>query len=575
LDVRFAAASSFGALSEAERAPYLAAFATLLGDNSWAVRRAAASSFGKLSEAERAPHLAAFATLLGDKDQYVRRAAASSFETLSEAERALVLVTTLASLQAGAPEAAAGTLAQLDHKVLNPAICIFHGAPLDTIDGWMLAAQAIVALLVPSQRDPVAKKAVLRLVGNCHGMPQEQRQQWFTTIKSAAREMLAAMAGPLHQYAVEHRLARELCLPSTALEISSQADEVPYLRPGFVCKFLSTVPGITIADRIRLYAVAMMLQAQYVHTKLENEHGASVFGKFGDYTVPSIKDLARMLVKVFGDYAGKPSPVACLMDAVRRSVVTAGLEEQEGLLQRLAHRGIRVTRQKSTMPTAGCSVKQTIVNLLVEFDAGRRDQSHGTSSKFTFADMLRDSVGWDAAKRACLAANDLDMFEVGAAEEIFEDPSVKEQSIGMIVELQLYIDHFLEERKLAHGLYKIDRAENADELLDDTAKHATVSVVKPVALKYDGDITKAVIAVGRIHADTDRYRRWARAHRRGRNVNPFDENTERWRLVERATVSARLHTPPLAAQLVPTFDVDPLHPLHCTACGAFLHGSQH
>lgn len=117
-----------------------------------------------------------------------------------------------------------------------------------------------------------------------------------------------------------------------------------------------------------------------------------------------------MLVKVHGDYAGKASPAACLMDVVRRLVVMESLEKHEELLIHLVDHGIKVARQKSTMPRTA-------------------------SSWFTFADMLQDNEGWSAANLACRAANSLDVFEVEAAEEIFNDPSVRNKSIGMVIEL--------------------------------------------------------------------------------------------------------------------------------------------
>ena len=138
-----------------------------------------------------------------------------------------------------------------------------------------------------------------------------------------------------------------------------------------------------------------------------------------------------------------------LLDTVRRSIVTPDLEIQDQFLDAILSLdefdGIRV---KSTMPDPTAQVKQTIINI------GFTPKTSGFRPRLMiFSDITKDpkiqAYARELAKANCKTLG-VTAADVNAALELFEAPGVASRSVSMIIELQLYTDHFHEARKICH-----------------------------------------------------------------------------------------------------------------------------
>jgi hypothetical protein len=96
----------------------------------------------------------------------------------------------------------------------------------------------------------------------------------------------------------------------------------------------------------------------------------------------------------------------------------------------------------------------------------------GTGKKrpVVFADMVAHTT----FHRTVSYVRDRDGFSEAVVEmavRLLSHPSLARQSIEMVVEVQLYIPHFLRQRKLLHWFYKLARAETGVSLATDCAEH--------------------------------------------------------------------------------------------------------
>ena len=144
-----------------------------------------------------------------------------------------------------------------------------------------------------------------------------------------------------------------------------------------------------------------------------------------------------------------PSRSHRLLDTVRRSLVTPNLEIQDGFVDTLLSSDeIEGVRVKSTMADAKAQVKQSIVNVRYT------PKTTGFRPRVLVCGDIASDPQIKAFGRELQKANyktlGVTVSDVNAALKLFEAPAVAKEPVGMIIELQLYIDYFLEARKICH-----------------------------------------------------------------------------------------------------------------------------
>ena len=300
----------------------------------------------------------------------------------------------------------------------------------------------------------------------------------------------------------------------------SQAQHVPYLRREFDASIASLLADpewakrLGSTDPLRVLLAMLAVHSECVDSAMTAMYPHGLGASHGTPLSAVPKAMDRMRVKVTGDYGGVgvapnrpgeswrplhqlqgvvpegaigepfydnvPAPphvllarastaTACLMDTVRRSLTTDGLEAQEAFLEELvgdAERW-RLLRIKSTMQDDAATVKQCLVNMAFTPLSTGVDASRPQ----TYADMT-SSADFDLAAERVRERNHVDAATIAAACELLRSPAIRDEPTTLVVEVQLYISQFLEERKRVHGFYKILRADTPWALTADCAKFA-------------------------------------------------------------------------------------------------------
>ena len=255
---------------------------------------------------------------------------------------------------------------------------------------------------------------------------------------------------------------------------------------------------------------------------------------------PGVKTMLRMLAKLREDYADLDVPWGALIDTVRFSLTTTRIDDHanfvkqflpEGVnlndynsaagsptkkrrVERHADNSLAVVRAKSTMDDPTAAVKQELWNLLYtpdgltfatmlgeggleevqgadrweEYgDVGLRTTNrHGTTIKGAAEKNLVTThqprnLRFQAALAAAKQANPtISAYVWEPALQLLAHPTFARHAVAMVIEVQLYIDQFLQFRKLVHCYYKITRAPNLASLVQDCRKYA-----KNPALAFD------------------------------------------------------------------------------------------
>lgn len=316
----------------------------------------------------------------------------------------------------------------------------------------------------------------------------------------------------------------------------TQAAHVPYLQPQFdpVARALLDDPAwaerIGSSDPLRVLLTMLAVHSEYVHIMLTELYPDGLGAAHGAALSALPKGLDRMRVKATGDYEGvgvapnrpgenwqklhalkaggkrregaigdalydaPPLPdvqyaraatsTACLLDTVRRSVTTATLASQEAFLDELVQDASRweLLRVKSTLADPLSTVKQCLVNMAfsapstaVRDDAADARQFANASSaghsQQTYSEMTA-SASFALAVERVQQRNSVGDGIIAAACELLRSPQLASKPITLVVEVQLYIDYFLKQRKRVHAFYKVLRADSALALSADCAKYA-------------------------------------------------------------------------------------------------------
>ena len=309
------------------------------------------------------------------------------------------------------------------------------------------------------------------------------KKRWFTTVHGAAAAELAKLPAVLHAYAQHHGLDRVPDLGvvdgKKAGKHPTQAAVVPYLSPKFtkaVVKKLLLTDAYGTVDLDDVLLTALLIQCDYLHgrLKLEPVFAAGTGPHAGRTKAPDTKDKMRAELKLKMDYFASICPPGELLDMVRRSYTGKNLTDQElfaadleavgGKKQKLKR--FEVVRVKSTHEDPNSDVKQTIVNAkYIPFVDVTGPKA------ITFKVMVADPA-FMAAVKARHERDQIPAPVVDAALELLKHRKVAGKAITMVVEIQYFVDAFLEKRKLVHIFYKVFRTKSALELAMDFAKYA-------------------------------------------------------------------------------------------------------
>lgn len=303
----------------------------------------------------------------------------------------------------------------------------------------------------------------------------------------------------------------------------TQASYVAYLRPEFdsVTQHLLKDPAWTeklgSSDPLRVLLAMVAIHSEYVDATITKLYPAGLGHEHGSPMNPSPKGLDRMRVKATGDYSGigvapsrsgeswrklhilgpakrckgaigeplydhAPSDdvlysraataVGCLLDTVRRSLTTKTTEAQEVFLKSLlldASRW-RVLRIKSTLQDDQATVKQCLVNVVFNAPSEQATSANVNGECQTYAEMTNSAMFEEAVQRV-RERNTVGDGVLDAACELFRSPQIASEPITLVVELQMYVDYFLEQRKRVHAFYKLLRADTPLALTADCAKY--------------------------------------------------------------------------------------------------------
>lgn len=235
------------------------------------------------------------------------------------------------------------------------------------------------------------------------------------------------------------------------------------------------------ANPLAIGVAALVLQSAYVNTFFQAE-AAKLAAPFGNFRAAEPKGVPRATEKVTNpdDYYGKNGvppgkcwdwraevadgiqadahgdpprehakatarvrgSVGSLLDCLRCSIETKDNTAQERFIDTLRRyqggKVFRALRQKSTLHVLS-DVKQCLMNFLFTPIRGGKT--------LAFGDLARDPAFQSAAEKAKLD-NKMGVAVFRAALALLKHPALASAPIRMVVEVQLYLDVFLRERKV-------------------------------------------------------------------------------------------------------------------------------
>ena len=319
----------------------------------------------------------------------------------------------------------------------------------------------------------------------------------FHRVKAAADAGMKSMTKGQHDEAVRLGLARRLDMPRDARKSSMlgllaaepggvrQDAYLGYITPQHTKKVLLPMVAaerFAQVDPDECLAVAMLFHGEYVDAALRHELAETLRGEPGLAGVAQSllaalnKDFMRVLVKLLNDYAEKDNPHASLLDIVRRSA-SGPLEEQERFVARLTELGPKALRKfvkvraKETLTDPEADVK--FVNVCLAYTPTEQLEPGGREAALTYAGMVSDPRFAAMADEVQKRNPDITDVHREVAIALLGGDGIARTPITMIVEIQMYLPEFLENKKKLHGLYKFGRPSNLVDLAKDLAKFAT------------------------------------------------------------------------------------------------------
>lgn len=179
-----------------------------------------------------------------------------------------------------------------------------------------------------------------------------------------------------------------------------------------------------------------------------------------------IKGLIRILFKLANDYDGDLGRV---VDTIRYAwTVPDAVDLEDAVDVLLSEPDFTGLRQKSTMTDPLADVKMSIFNVLFK---PMRPGPLG-EEEITFGNMVTNPAFGEIVELT-RQANNVNRQTSDAAVRLLEQRHIADDSIQLIVELQLYTHFFRQMRDLGHLWYKIVRSETAEQLFKDFAAFAT------------------------------------------------------------------------------------------------------
>ena len=293
--------------------------------------------------------------------------------------------------------------------------------------------------------------------------------------------------------------------PTRPLKSLHQAVHVTWLGSDFEDELAGLFSEHAEASPLAIGVAALVLQSAYVNTFFQAAV-AKLATPFGNFRAAEPKGVPRATEKVTNpdDYYGQNGvppgkcwdwrseavhgiqadahgdpqrehakatarvrgSVGSLLDCLRCSLETTDNTAQEQFINTLRrHQGGKVfkaLRQKSTLHVLS-DVKQCLMNFLFTPSRGGK--------ALTFGDLARDPAFQLAAEKT-KQDNKLGGAVFRAAVALLKHPALAGAPIQMVVEVQLYLDVFLRERKVVHAFYKLARANSLMSLTMDCVKFA-------------------------------------------------------------------------------------------------------
>eukprot|EP00039_Didymoeca_costata_P006988 m.95189 g.95189 ORF g.95189 m.95189 type:complete len:677 (-) comp13483_c0_seq2:55-2085(-) len=342
----------------------------------------------------------------------------------------------------------------------------------------------------------VLKPKILRLLAHSHTYVEGKYEDcdmdvtcWFSIITKACEEELNKLPQTLHDFATENNCLRPL---SYKLKYNSDTivQTLPYLqelnktaqkreRGGWAKGNRKKADDSKLRDA---QLSAMAIHSYYIDNVCIADSFNELATEFGEVKRPPTKELNRMEIKMNSDYRNETVPMACILDTVRRSLTCESIQQQEAFLEKLDSISKKkmenatwsLVRGKSTMSDPGASVKQTIANFIFS-PMKHKNELMGlkvSQTPITFKDMTSDEKFQEIANE-CKIKNGIPQEAFLQALELLRHEAISEDSIQIVVEIQLYLNAFLEKRRMCHIWYKVVRAANAQSLTKDCAKFAT------------------------------------------------------------------------------------------------------
>eukprot|EP00039_Didymoeca_costata_P012839 m.186842 g.186842 ORF g.186842 m.186842 type:complete len:921 (+) comp15598_c0_seq10:228-2990(+) len=303
-----------------------------------------------------------------------------------------------------------------------------------------------------------------------------------------------------------------------------QSDYLPYFSLELDQDVIQFVDTHQLSEQSVLLAV-LAIHTAYLHTCLA-AHIKADSKKFGKIILPECKNMERMRSKAMTDYSegvgvrrtevwypgdelgGYPScrpmrneqqnkgkarwrmhartvgALGCVLDSLRFSLVVStdlGLAAQEGCIKDMCSRPewefLGQSQENSTMADPRAIVKRSCVHLL--YTPASATISNVTElmkksarKRMTYYDMTSDPK-FDQIAKEVQDREYIDDEVFRCAMQMLKSELLSERSVGMVVEMQLYTDYFLEREIEYHSFHRIHNAIRVTDLTLECAPYHT------------------------------------------------------------------------------------------------------
>eukprot|EP00039_Didymoeca_costata_P005061 m.78115 g.78115 ORF g.78115 m.78115 type:complete len:954 (-) comp12658_c1_seq2:185-3046(-) len=417
-------------------------------------------------------------------------------------------------------------------------IDVFHGVPLSSPKAYLHVAHGLSHELSKMQHEcsevdrKRCKKLVLQTIAHCDTFARHESaglvERWYDIINGVCSELLAALPGQL-QASIRRGgsdLAYPLNVPCTTPktkkksfkkrnreehdDILRQSKYISYLQPAFHGNIVTAVDNFITAQQgnqdnnsyatetdyaslfgtrsrsrmIGLVKLAMFyIHSYYIDTVFLGEAFKDIAGKYGSVKWAPLRNVRKIDDKL-QDSLTQSDGADPLVNTVHRSLVCSTREQQQGFVDEMEARHkneYTAISAYSTMQDPQASIKHDMVHYLyhpTSLKAPRKPLAR--KKQITFSDMISDSIRRQEAVSACMHRNSATpafVFEI--ANKLLAHKKLSNQSIAMVVEVELFLPHFLRKSKIQHLWSCIQKPNNGPALTASCKAYAKVDDMSP------------------------------------------------------------------------------------------------